>query len=114
LLGISVFIVVILGANLNVWHLASKRNTLYWPDLASVILLPTFWFLVTGSGYGHQSLSHLIEIPIVIMVGTVSLYFRVLIADRWTSNSNLNSYLNLMTGLIFVFLLRTFMPFLPE
>jgi hypothetical protein len=106
--------VVILAANLYVWQLANKRNTLYWPDLASVILLPTFWFLVTGSGYGHQSLSHLIEAPIVSMFGTVSLYFRVLIVDRWATNSMFNSYLNLLTGLIFVVLLRTFMPFLPE
>ena len=70
--------------------------------------------IVVSVGYGHQSLSHLIEIPILLMVSVIFLYVRVFIVDRYREQFKQNSYIILGLGVFFVLLLRTFMPFLAE
>ena len=111
---IELFFVLTFFIALFAWVNAKKRNALYWSDLCSPFVLPTFWFLVTASGYGHQSLSHLIELPIVVLFSVLFLNVRVFILDRYRKNYKLNSLIVLCFGFLFVLLLRTFMPFLPE
>ena len=96
------------------WINAKSRGALYWSDLCPPIILPLFWVVVTSSGYGHQSLSHIIEVPIVLIFSVLLLNVRVFVVDRYKKNCKVNSYFVLGFGLILVLLLRTFMPYLPE
>jgi hypothetical protein len=93
---------------------AKKRQALIWSDLATPILVVAFWFLVTSSGYGHQSLSHLIEVPIALAISLVLLNVRVFAIDKFSDNYMLNSYSILLLSLVATFLLRTLMPYMPE
>lgn len=93
---------------------AKRKNALFWSDIASPILVIVVWVAVTASGYGHQSLSHLVEVPIALLCALVLLYLRVFVADRYSENYRYNSYAMLGLSLLIVFLLRSFMPFLPE
>lgn len=93
---------------------AKRKNALFWSDIASPILVIVVWVAVTASGYGHQSLSHLVEVPIALLCALVLLYIRVFVADRYSENYRYNSYAMLGLSLLIVFLLRSFMPFLPE
>ncbi len=93
---------------------AKRKNALFWSDLASPILVVVLWVAVTASGYGHQSLSHIVEVPIALLCVLMMLYFRVFMLDRYYKNYRYNSYMVLGLSLLFVFLLRTFIPYLPE
>jgi hypothetical protein len=93
---------------------AKQKSALYWSDITAPILLPIFWFLVTSTGYGQQSLSHLIEVPIVVLFSILFLNMRVFVIDRYCKNYKVNSYTVFGLGFVFVLLLRTFMPYLPE
>jgi len=70
----------------------------------SIIVLPiVFWFCIIATGFGAQSLTHIIEIPIVFAFSIVIGYIL----------RNLKTY-EILTILFFlVFLLRLFMPCLP-
>lgn len=69
-----------------------------------VILPILFWVAVISTGYGAQSLSQLIEIPIVIVVSII------IAAILWKKK------FHEILGVIFVFviLLRIIMPSIPE
>jgi hypothetical protein len=114
--GVAFFIFILIYAVFAslAWINARKRSALYWSDLCPPILLPLFWVAVTSSGYGHQSLSHIIEVPIVLFFSLLLLNVRVFVVDRYKKNYKVNSYVVLFFGLILVLLLRTFMPYLPE
>ena len=110
--GLILFIYV--GVASLAWVNAKRRNALYWSDICLPIVLLLVWTGLVSVGYGHQSLSHLIEIPILLMVSVIFLYVRVFIVDRYREQSKQNSYIILGLGVFFVLLLRTFMPFLAE
>lgn len=93
---------------------AKRKNALFWSDVASPILVVLLWVAVTSSGYGHQSLSYIVEVPITLLCVLVVLYFRVFIVDRYNRNYRYNSYAVLGLSLLFAFLLRSVMPYLPE
>jgi hypothetical protein len=93
---------------------AKRRNALFWSDIGLPAFVVIFWLSVTASGYGHQSLSHLVEVPIALSVSLIFLYSRVFIFDRYKLDFRHNSYIALGASLLFVILLRTFMPYLPE
>ncbi|WP_418357511.1 hypothetical protein ACNH6B_16115 [Shewanella basaltis] len=109
-----IFILIYAAFGTLAWINAKSRGALYWSDLCPPILLPLFWVAVTSSGYGHQSLSHIVEVPIVLILSILLLNIRVFIVDRYKKNYKLNSYIVLGFGLTLVLLLRTFMPYLPE
>ncbi len=96
------------------WLRAHKRNALYWSDICPPLVLPLLWVVITSSGYEHQSLSHLIEVPIVLIISVLLLYLRIFVLDAPQRNSKMNSYLTLGFSIILVVLIRTFMPYLPE
>ena len=93
---------------------AKKRKALFWSDVGLPIFIVLLWYILARSGYGHQSLSQFVEIPIALIVSLIFLYLRVFIVDRYTFNFRHNSYMLLGISLFFLFLLRTFMPYLPE
>jgi hypothetical protein len=109
-----IFILIYAAFASLAWINAKSRGALYWSDLCPPIVLPLFWVAVTSSGYGHQSLSHIVEVPIALILGVIFLNIRVFVIDRYKKNYKVNSYMILGLGLILVLLLRTFMPYLPE
>ena len=68
-----------------------------------------FLLLVTASGYGHQSLSHFIEISITLVASLIILYLRVFFIDKHKLNFRYNSYMVVGASLLFVILFKTFM-----
>ncbi|KTF08651.1 hypothetical protein [Pseudoalteromonas sp. H105] len=109
-----IFILIYVAFALLAWINAKSRGALYWSDLCPPVVLPLFWVAVTSSGYGHQSLSHIVEVPIVLILSVLFLNIRVFVVDRYKKNYKVNSYVVLGLGLILVLSLRTFMPYLPQ
>jgi len=72
---------------------------------ALIVILPIiFWFCILATGYGAQSLSQLIEIPIVLIASiTIAYYLK-----------NQNIYKIIGAIFLFVLLLRCLMPQIPE
>ena len=112
LLAFCLLLYGVLGAVAFVF--ARRRQALFWSDIASPILVVVLWVAITASGYGHQSLSHIVEVPIALLGALVLLNFRVFVLDRYHERYRQNSYFMLGLSLLIVFLLRTFMPYLPE
>ncbi|HEX9758590.1 MAG TPA: hypothetical protein VGB26_12465 [Nitrospiria bacterium] len=93
---------------------ANRKKRLFWSDIASPIFVVVLWVFITASGYGPQSLSHIIEVPFALLSSLVLLNLRVFVVDRYYEKYRFNSYAGLALSLFIVFLLRTFMPYLPE
>ncbi len=94
--------------------LARLRGGLFWSDLAAPVLILALWILLTALGYGHQSLSHIVELPIALLFGLLLTYARVFLPGLRRANARRHSYAVLGLSLLGVVLLRTFMPYLPE
>jgi len=112
LFAFSMFIFWLLAAFAYV-H-AKRRNALFWSDIGLPAFVVILWMMVTVSGYGHQSLSNVVEVPIALTVSFVFLYSRIFVIDRYELNFRKNSYIVLGISLLLVILFRTFMPYLPE
>lgn len=93
---------------------ARKRRAIFWSDFVLPIVVVFGWVAITASGYGHQSLSHVIEVPIALLFALVVFNLRVFVIDRYIADYRKSSYAALALSVFFVFILRTFMPFLPE
>lgn len=93
---------------------ARRRKALYWSDIMAPILVIILWIAVTATGFGHQSLSHIIEVPLALTMLLILLNLRVFVLDRYIENYQINSYIVLGISLLAVILMRTFMPYLPE
>ncbi|HIF9529891.1 hypothetical protein [Photobacterium damselae] len=96
------------------WVNAKRKNALYWSDICLPIISLFFWCFLASVGYGPQSLSNLIEIPILLIAGIILLYVRVFIIDRYRKQPKQNSYIIIGLCIFFVLLLRTVMPLIPE
>lgn len=93
---------------------AKRKNSLYWTDIFLPIVVVLFWIALTMLGYGHQSLSHVIEVPIALFVVAVLFNAKVFFLDNRSKESKRNSLIVFGIGLLIVIALRTFMPYLPE
>ncbi len=78
----------------------------YLKKLIILILPTTFWFILMFLGFGHQSLSHIIEIPIIFSLSVFGVLFH--------SEEKYNTTKTLIILFILTFLIRLWMPFLPE
>ena len=72
-----------------------------------------FWFLLTASGFGAQSISNIIEIPILNIL-TVSVCTVLIFVQPDLLLSKKKRYLILSAFIVLTFLLRAFMPVIPE
>lgn len=63
-----------------------------------------FWFLLIYMGFGPQSLTHILEIPVVIIITAITAY----------NMQHQKLYKILGTLFLLVFLLRALIPQLPE
>ncbi|MBB1268590.1 hypothetical protein [Shewanella sp. SR44-3] len=108
------FLVVYLLLAGGAWFNASRRGSLHWCDISAPVLIPLCWVGLVMAGYGHQSLAHLIEIPILLSISVLLLNVRVFVLDHIQTNTKINAYIVLGIGLLSVLLVRHFMPFLAE
>ena len=72
------------------------------------------WVVLTGSGYGAQSLANLVEIIWLVCAGVLLCYVKVFIVDRLVSRSLITTYVLAVILVAGATLLRIFMPVLPE
>jgi hypothetical protein len=93
---------------------AQKKKTLSWVDLTLPVVVMVSWFILVISGYGHQSITHIVEVPFALTISLVLFIAKVFIFDRFFPNTKRNSFVVVILSVTTVFLLRTFMPFLPE
>ena len=115
MIGLFLICIILYGVlGLPALFYAKRRNALFWSDIGLPIFVVVFWVAVTASGYGHQSLSHVVEVPISLAFSLIVINTRVFVVDKFKKNFKNNSYVALGLSLLFVFLLRTFMPYLPE
>lgn len=93
------------------FYQARQKQRLYWQDIITPGLVILAWGLITSTGYGPQSLTHFIEVPIALFLCLILYYYKVFFFNE---SSRLKRLFLPLSGLIIVFLLRTFMPELPE
>nr|BAM62440.1 putative uncharacterized protein 1 [uncultured microorganism] len=72
------------------------------------------WISLTAFGYGAQSLSNIIEIFWILAAAIVLCYSKVFIVDRKIRKPKKATYSMIALLALGAFLLRTFMPVLPE
>lgn len=73
--------------------------------IISILIAPSgLWISVTALGFWAQSLSNMIEIPIVLFVSILLSCFSKKIGYKWV----------MLISFVFVILLRYFMPLIPE
>ena len=77
---------------------AKQKNYLHWIDVVLPIAVVLFWVGVTMLGYGHQSLTHIVEVPIVLVVLVVMFYIKILFVDKAIEQSRKNSFISLRKG----------------
>ena len=94
--------------------LAKRRNAIFWSDISLPFVVIIFWVFVVAVGYGPQSLSQVIEVPMALAFSLLAFNFRVFILDKYLKKYERNSIAVLWLSLVFVLLLRTFMPLIPE
>ena len=112
LFSACIFLFVI--CSLVAYFFARKRNAIYWSDFILPFVVVFGWVAMTVAGFGHQSLSHVIEVPIALLFTFVIFNLRVFVIDKYSMNYRRNSYIVLLLSIVFIFLLRAFMPFMPE
>ena len=72
------------------------------------------WVVLTAWGYGPQSLSNLVEVLILTAAGAALSYVKVFALDPMAGAPRKNTFLIMAALAAGAFLLRTFMPLLPE
>ena len=91
-----------------------KGKVRLWFDIALPLLSVFFWVLITSSGYGPQSMSHLVEAPITLLFVIILVVIKIRFIDEIYSNETRNTFIAYCISIMFVILLRSFMPYLPE
>ncbi|NLD37090.1 MAG: hypothetical protein GX654_09490 [Desulfatiglans sp.] len=96
-------------------YLVSRRkgDESKWFLIASLPAI-VLWIGLTGIGYGAQSLSNIIEIFWILLATVVVSYLKVFLIDRKTQKPRQATYIMMALLAIGAFLLRAFMPVLPE
>jgi hypothetical protein len=108
-------LLIIVGFLCTPAYLVSRRkgDESKW-FLVSSLPAIALWILLTGTGYGAQSLSNLVEIFWILLATIVLAYLKVFIVDRKLHKPKQATYTLMALLTIVSFLLRTFMPVLPE
>jgi len=93
---------------------ARRYRRLFTSDLCGPLLVLGLWLGLVAVGYGPQSLSNVVEVPLALIFSLCTLYVRVFVADRVSDRARLWSYVGVGTSLVFVLALRTVMPASPD
>jgi len=96
-------------------YLSSRKrgNESRWFLFSSLPAL-ALWIGLAASGYGAQSLSNIVEVILIIIAAVVMSYMKVLVIDRKFHKPVQTTYTMMAILAVVTFLLRTFMPNLPE
>jgi len=82
--------------------------------LVSALPAIALWIGLTATGYGAQSLSNIFEVFLISIATIVMSYLKVFLVDRKLHKPKQATYTMMAVLTIAAFLLRTFMPLLPE
>ena len=106
---------IILGMLCMPAYLVSRKkgNESKW-FLVSALPAIALWIGLTATGYGAQSLANIIEVFWVLLATIVMSYLKVFLIDPKLHRPKQTTYIMMGVLIIVVFLLRTFMPSLPE
>ena len=109
LLAITAGILILPG-----WYWANKGQ----PQDLLICFLPAaglaLWLLLTGLGFGAQSLANLVETPVIAGFAVVVAYLKFLVFDKVSALSSYGRIIAFATVILATVALRTFMPVLPE
>lgn len=96
-------------------YLVSRRRGAEskWLPAAGLPAL-VLWAGLTGSGYGAQSLSNIVEVFMILAGAVMLCYLKVFVADRLLRRPLVSTYTIMALLALAAVLLRTFMPVLPE
>ncbi len=108
-------LLIILGMLCMPAYLASrkKENESKW-FLVSALPAIALWIGLTATGYGAQSLANIIEIFLVLSATIIMSYLKVFLIDPKLHRAKQTTYIMMGVLIVVVFLLRAFMPSLPE
>ncbi len=90
-----------------------KDNESKW-FLVSALPGIALWVGLTATGYGAQSLSNLFEVFLISFATIVMSYLKVFLVDPKLDKPKQATYTMMAILAVAAFLLRTFMPVLPE
>jgi hypothetical protein len=83
-----------------------------------MLLLPmpalVLWVGLSAVGVGPQSLSNLVEVPILVGLAIALYYLKVFVTDRVSSTPRLTTAAVIFVTMLSAVLLRLLMPLLPE
>lgn len=96
------------------WVYARRNGTLWFWDPFLPAAAPLFWAVLADMGIGHQSLSHLLELPIVVVAVAMIYSVRVFALDRRSESLNVTAAVTAVLAMSVPLLVRLFMPFMPE
>ncbi|CAA9372973.1 MAG: hypothetical protein AVDCRST_MAG89-4751 [uncultured Gemmatimonadetes bacterium] len=96
------------------WVYAWRRGTLWFWDPYLPAAAPVFWAVLASAGVGHQSLSHLLELPIVVVAVAMIYSVRVFVLDQRSESPNVTAAATAALAMAVPLLVRLFMPYMPE
>lgn len=109
-----VLVMLMLGMSVPAWAIARQRGK--GTPLLLLLPLPAIlaWVALSTGGYGAQSLSNLVEPLIILLAGVALAYVYLLVMNRTDRSQHVIALLLMAALILLAFLLRTFMPILPE
>ena len=106
-----ILLIVSAGLSAPAWVYARRR----WHESVWMLLLPLPAVVALSAAHvGPQSLSNLIEVPILVGLSIALYYSRVLAIARGWSAPGLTGWVIAFLTVLAAVLLRLFMPLLPE
>ena len=115
MIGLFLLLAIIAGSLiLPGWYVANKDQ----PQGLWICFLPAaglaLWALLTGVGYGAQSLSNLVETPMIAGIAVVVAYLKFFVFDKAPALSPYGKISAIGAVILATVALRSFMPVLPE
>ena len=95
------------------WRVSRGRGDSLWLLFLGTPAL-VVWVLITGLGFGPQSLSNLVEALLIMVVSVPLGYVKVFALDRFCGSPRRNTYLTMAALVMLAVVLRAAMPLLPE
>ena len=96
------------------WYWANKGQPQdFWTcclPAAGLVL----WMLLTGLGFGAQSLANLVETPLIAGIAVVVAYLKFFVFDKRSALRSYGKSFAIAAVILATVVLRTFVPVLPE
>ena len=96
------------------YYFAYRNDALVWQDIVAPPLSIGFWLVLAMLGYGHQSLSHLIEATFVLSLSLLSVILLIPSLKNSRTKTKALKYLTIVISLVIPFLFRILLPFISE